>query len=107
MKIKKGDRVVVLSGKDKGVEGTVLSALPEKDKLIVDGVNVAKRHAKPTRANQQGGIIDKPMPIHVSNVALIGSNGKATRAGFRIDTDAKTGKTTKVRIDKRTGAELS
>ena len=71
MKIRKGDRVRVLTGKDRGKEGEVMTVLPEADKVIVEGINVAKRHQKPTRAMQQGGIIDKPMPIDVSNVALI------------------------------------
>ncbi len=105
MKIRKGDRVVVLSGKDKGVEGIVLSAHPEDRKLIVEGVNIAKRHAKPTRANQQGGIIDKLMPLDVSNVALVGTNGKPTRAGYRVET-ASDGSARKVRIDRKTGADL-
>lgn len=105
MKIRKGDRVVVLSGKDKGVEGTVLVAMPDKNKVIVDGVNIAKRHQKPTRSNQQGGIIDKLMPLDASNVALVGTNGKPTRAGYRV-TKAADGTATKVRIDKKTGADL-
>jgi len=71
LKIRKGDRVRVLSGKDKGKEGEVMSVDPAANKAIVEGVNVAKRHQKPTRSMQQGGIIDKAMPIHVSNVALV------------------------------------
>ena len=102
MKILKGDRVVVLSGKDKGVEGVVERAIPEKGKVIVDGVNVAKKHQAPTRGDQQGGIIDKAMPIDVSNVAVVSpKDGKATRVGYRIDDDG-----TKVRICRRTGAEI-
>ncbi len=102
MKIKKGDRVVVLSGKDKGVEGVVERAIPEKGKVIVDGVNIAKKHQAPTRGDQQGGIIDKAMPLDVSNVAIVSpKDGKATRVGYRIDADG-----TKVRICKRTGVEL-
>ena len=76
LKIRKGDRVRVLSGKDKGKEGEVMSVDPAANKAIVEGVNVAKRHQKPTRSMQQGGIIDKAMPIHVSNLALIDSTGK-------------------------------
>jgi large subunit ribosomal protein L24 len=105
VKIRKGDRVVVLSGKDKGVESTVLAVLPAKNKVIVDGVAVARRHAKPTRSNQQGGIIDKNMPIDASNVALVGTDGKATRAGYRVEV-LPDGSRTKVRIDRRTGADL-
>lgn len=86
MKIKKGDRVHVLSGKDKGKEGEVMRAIPATNKVIVDGVNVAKRHTKATRATVQGGIIDKDMPLHVSNVALVCRNcGKPTRIGYRFE----------------------
>ncbi|HSL58576.1 MAG TPA: 50S ribosomal protein L24 [Acidimicrobiales bacterium] len=102
MKIKKGDRVVVLSGKDRGKEGVVSRAMPAEGKVIVDGVNVAKKHQKPTRATMQGGIIDKDMPIPVSRVAVVSpKDGKATRVGYRIEPDG-----TKVRICKRTGVEL-
>ena len=102
MKIRKGDRVVVLSGKDRGVEGVVERAIPEKGKVIVDGVNMAKKHQAPTRGDQQGGIIDKAMPIDVSNVAVVSpEDGKPTRVGFRFDDTGK-----KVRICKRTGADL-
>ena len=102
MKIRKGDRVVVLSGKDKGVEGVVERAIPAKGKVIVDGVNMAKKHQAPTRADQQGGIIDKAMPIDVSNVAIVSpDDGKPTRVGYRVDDKGE-----KVRICKRTGADL-
>jgi len=102
MRIRKGDRVVVLSGKDKGAEGTVERAIPKDDKVIVEGVNVARKHQKPTRGDQQGGIIEKAMPIHVSNVAVVSpKDGKATRVGYRIEDDG-----TKVRICKRTGAVI-
>jgi large subunit ribosomal protein L24 len=102
LKIKKGDRVRVLSGKDRGKEGTVLAAMPKDNKVLVEGVNVAKKHQKPTRMNQAGGIIDKTMPLDVSNVAIIDpQDGKPTRVGYRIDADG-----TKVRISRRTGAEL-
>ena len=69
--VKKGDTVLVISGKDRGKEGVVMKAIPDKNKVIVEGVNIAKKHQRPTRATMQGGIIDKDMPIHVSNVALI------------------------------------
>ena len=102
MKIKKGDRVVVLSGKDRGKEGEVVRAMPSDGKVIVSGVNTARKHQRPTRMTQQGGIIDKDMPIDVSNVAVVSpKDGKATRVGYRFDADG-----TKVRICKRTGAEL-
>jgi len=101
MKIKKGDRVVVLSGKDKGKEGTVLVAMPAEGKVVVEGVATAKRHRKARSATDTGGIVDKNMPIPVSNVAVVSpKDGKATRVGFKV-TDGK-----KVRICKRTGAEL-
>ena len=103
MKILKGDRVVVLSGKDKGSEGVVERAIPEAGKVIVDGVNIAKKHQAPTSGDQQGGIIDRAMPIDVSNVAVVSpKDGKATRVGYKINADG-----TKVRFCKRTGAELS
>jgi large subunit ribosomal protein L24 len=103
MKIKKGDRVVVLSGKDRGKEGVVLRAIPTAGKVIVEGVNTARKHQRPTRMTQSGGIIDKDMPIDVSNVAVISpKDGKATRVGYRIKDDGS-----KVRVCKRTGAELS
>jgi large subunit ribosomal protein L24 len=103
MKIKKGDRVVVLSGKDRGKEGVVMRAIPAAGKVIVEGVNTARKHQRPTRMTQSGGIVDKDMPIDVSNVAVISpKDGKATRVGYRIKDDG-----TKVRVCKRTGAELS
>ena len=71
MKIHKGDEVIVLSGKDKGKKAEVVRAIPSRERVILEGVNVAKRHAKPTRATQQGGVIDKFMPVHVSTVALV------------------------------------
>ena len=102
MKIRKGDRVVVLKGKDRGKEGTVMRVLPSEGKVIVDGVNVAKKHQKPTRSTMQGGIIDKDMPIDASNVAIVSpKDGKATRVGYKVDEEGK-----KVRICKRTGVEL-
>ena len=100
MKIRKGDNVIVLKGKDRGKQGEVIHVYPDRDKVVVDGVNVAKRHQKPTQATQQGGIIDKPMPIHVSNVALM-ADGEPTRVGYRVD-----GQGQKVRVAKKTGADL-
>jgi large subunit ribosomal protein L24 len=102
LKIKKGDRVIVLSGKDRGKEGEVSRVDPEKGLVIVDGINVAKKHQKPTQHTMQGGIIDKDMPIQVSNVAIVSpEDGKATRVGYRFEPDG-----TKVRICKRTGADI-
>ena len=101
MKIKKDDRVVVLQGKDRGKEGTVMRAIPDKGKVIVEGVNIAKKHQKPTRQTMQGGIIDKDMPLDVSNVALICPKDGATRVGYKIsETGAKS------RICKKCGQEL-
>ena len=101
MKIKKGDRVRVLSGKDRGKEGVVMRALPSERKVIVDGVNVAKKHQKPTRVTMQGGIIDKDMPIDVSNVAIVCPTDGATRIGYRIDENGH-----KARICRKCGGEL-
>jgi len=101
LKIKKGDTVKVLSGKDRGKTGEVMRAMPAEGKVIVGGVNTAKRHQRPTRATQQGGIIDKDMPIPVANVALVCPKGHTTRVGFRVDADG-----TKVRVCKKCGGEL-
>ncbi|HJL89594.1 MAG TPA: 50S ribosomal protein L24 [Acidimicrobiales bacterium] len=102
MKIKKGDTVRILAGKDRGREGEVTRALPSEEKVIVEGVNIAKRHQKPTSATMQGGIIDKAMPLHVSNVAIISpSDGEPTRVGYRFDADG-----VKIRICRRTGVDL-
>ncbi len=102
LKIRKGDRVVVLTGKDRGKQGTVLRVLPKDGKVVVEGVNVARRHTRATRANQQAGIIDKIMPLPACNVAVVSpGDGKATRVGYRFQTDG-----TKVRVCKRTGADL-
>ena len=99
MKIKKGDTVEVLSGKDKGKRGLVIRALPSEHKVVVEGVAVAKKAQKPTQENQQGGFINKEMPIDVSNVALIDpKTDKPTRVGFRIEEDG-----TKVRVAKKSG----
>src|SRR5437879_3588334 len=101
MKIKKGDRVRVLSGKDRGKEGVVMRAMPADGKVIVDGVNVAKKHQKPTRSTMQGGIIDKDMPIDASNVAILCPSDGPTRVGYRID-DAGN----KHRVCKKCGGDL-
>ena len=101
MRIRKGDRVRVLTGKDRGKEGEVSRALPAKNKVIVDGVNVAKKHQKATRATMQGGIIDKDMPIPVANVAVICAACGPTRVGYRFDPDG-----TKVRTCKKCGGDL-
>jgi large subunit ribosomal protein L24 len=90
MKIKKGDRVRVIAGKDLGKEGDVMAVLPKVNKVIVDGVNVAKKHQRATRATMQAGIIDKDLPLHASNVMLVcPSCDKPTRVGYRMDGDRK------------------
>ena len=97
MKIRKGDTVLVIAGKDKGKEGTVEHVLPKEEKVIVAGVNTAKRHQRARRANEQAGIIDKDMPIHVSNVMLV-HKGKPVRVGYRVEADGS-----KVRIARPSG----
>jgi len=115
-KIRKGDRVQVIAGKDKGRVGTVIQVLVEKDRVVVEGVNRVKRHTKVgqgIRGAQSGGIITVEAPIHVSNVMIVGEDGKATRVGIRRDTaeksraDGTTYETTRpVRIAKRSGKEI-
>ncbi|MDJ0638313.1 MAG: 50S ribosomal protein L24 [Paracoccaceae bacterium] len=95
-KLKKGDKVVVLAGKDKGKEGEITQVMPAKGKAIVDGINISIRHERQT-AQSQGGRTPKAMPIDLSNLALLDANGKPTRVGFRMDGD------TKVRFAKTTG----
>jgi len=99
MKVRKGDEVIVLQGKDKGRTGTVLEAYPKRNKVIVEGINVAKRHTKSRTGMQQAGIVDKLMPLDVSNVAVV-SKGRPSRVGAKVDGDRK------VRIAKRTGEVL-
>jgi large subunit ribosomal protein L24 len=101
LKLKKGDRVRVLQGKDRGKEGEVTRVLPDKDKVIVDGINVAKKHQKPTRSTMQGGIIDKDMPMPASNVALLCPKGHPTRIGYKFEDDG-----TKRRVCRKCGADL-
>ena len=101
MKLKKGDRVKVIAGKDLGKDGVIMRVIPEKDKVIVEGVNIAKKHQRPTRATMQGGIIDKDMPLHVSNVALICGSCGATRLGYRFDDVGK-----KIRICRKCKADV-
>ena len=99
-KIRKGDKVVVLTGRDKGRNGEVLRVLPKDDKAVVRGVNIVRKHQKPSQS-QEGGIISKEAPIHISNIAIADpKDGKATRVGFEV----RDGK--KVRVAKRSGAVL-
>ncbi|WP_404482264.1 50S ribosomal protein L24 [Novosphingobium sp. BL-52-GroH] len=99
-KIKKGDSVVVLSGKDKGRTGTVLQVQPKDGKIVVEGVNVATRHRKPTQANPQGGIDRIPAPMNISKVAVADKDGKPTRVRF----ETKDGK--KVRVAVKSGETI-
>jgi large subunit ribosomal protein L24 len=101
MKIRRGDLVQVLTGKDRGKKGEVMRALPAEGRVIVDGVNIAKRHTRATRQMQQGGIIDKDMPIPVSNVAIVCSTCGATRVGYRFDEQGR-----KVRICRKCKGDL-
>ena len=101
-KIKKGDNVVVLSGKDKGRTGTVAKVLPKDGKVVVEGVNVAARHRKPTQANPQGGIDRNPAPMHISKVALADpKSGKPTRVRFETGKDGR-----KVRVAVKSGETI-
>jgi large subunit ribosomal protein L24 len=98
-KLKKGDTVIVLTGKDKGKKGEIASVSPKANKAVVDGVNVAIRHTKQSQASQ-GGRLAKSMPIDLSNLAIVDKNGKPTRVGFRMDGDKK------VRFAKTTGEAI-
>jgi large subunit ribosomal protein L24 len=90
MKLRKGDRVRVIAGKDLGREGVIMRVLPARNRVIVEGVNVAKKHQRPQKATMQAGIIDKDMPLDASNVALVcGSCGGPTRIGYRFDANGK------------------
>jgi large subunit ribosomal protein L24 len=95
-KIRKGDNVVVLSGKDKGRTGEVLQVMPKEDRALVRGINMVKRHQRQTQT-QEAGIINKEASIHLSNIAIVGKDGKPTRVGFQV-VDGK-----KVRVAKRSG----
>ena len=101
MKLHKGDRVRVLSGKDRGKEGDVMRVIPQTNRVIVDGVNVAKRHQRATRATMQGGIIDKDMPIDASAVAIVCPNDGPTRIGYRFDDQGR-----KIRICRKCKSDL-
>jgi large subunit ribosomal protein L24 len=105
MKVKKGDTVLVIAGKDKGAKGKVIQAYPDRDRVLVEGVNRIKKHTRVTqnqRGAQSGGIITTEAPIHVSNVMVVDSDGKPTRVGYRVDDES--GK--KVRIAKTNGKDI-
>src|SRR5215469_14085487 len=104
MKVKKGDTVVVISGKDKGAKGKVIQAYPERDRVLVEGVNRIKKHTRVTqtqRGAQSGGIVTQEAPIHVSNVMVVDSDGKPTRVGHRRNDDGKS-----VRVSRRNGKDI-
>ena len=104
MRLKKGDRVQVIQGKDIGKVGEVARVIPDRNMVVVESaelINVSKKHQKPTRATMQGGIQDKAMPIHVSNLMLVCSKDGPVRAGYRVNDDG-----TKVRVCRKCGSEL-
>lgn len=103
VKIRRGDNVIVTTGRNKGLKGEVLEVIRKEGKdprVVVAGVNVVKRHTKPSAANPQGGIVEKEAPLHISNVSLMDETGKPTKVAYRIDGDRK------VRIAKTTGKEI-
>ena len=100
-KIKKGDRVILLTGKDKGRTGQVTKVLPKEGRVFVSGLNLVQRHTRPSQADPNGGIKTKEASVHVSNVAIADANGKPTRVGFRVE-DGK-----KVRVAKTTGEVIN
>ena len=100
-KIKKGDRVVLLTGRDKGRQGQVLKVMPKDERLVVEGLNMVQRHTKPSQGDPQGGIKNKEASVHVSNVAIVDSKGAPTRVGFRMEGDKK------VRFAKTTGETIN
>lgn len=101
MHVKKGDKVMVISGKEKGKTGTIIAAFPKKDRVLVEGINIVKKHMKPNQANPQGGIVSQEASIHVSNVMLIDpKSGEPTRVGYKME-DGK-----KVRVAKKSGVKI-
>jgi large subunit ribosomal protein L24 len=105
VKVKKNDTVLVIAGKDKGAKGKVLKVYPERDRVLVEGVNAIKKHTAVSsnqRGAQSGGIVTQEAPIHISNVMVVDSDGNPTRVGYRLDEE--TGK--RVRISKRNGKDI-
>jgi large subunit ribosomal protein L24 len=104
MKVKKGDTVVVISGKDKGAKGKVIQAYPDSQRVLVEGVNRIKKHTKVSqtqRGAQTGGIVTQEATVHVSNVMVVDSDGKPTRIGYRENDEGK-----RVRVSKRNGKDI-
>ncbi|MFA6599246.1 MAG: 50S ribosomal protein L24 [Ignavibacteriaceae bacterium] len=107
MRIKKNDNIVVISGNDKNKTGKVLKVFPKVSRVIVEGINIRKRHTKPSQKSQQGGIIEKEAPIHVSNVMIVDpKTSKPTRIGSKVIIDEKTGKKKIARVSKTSGEML-
>lgn len=104
--VKKGDRVRVIAGNNRGIEGKVLVVFPKKERIIVEGVNVRVRHQRPNQQHPQGARLEREMPIHASNVMPLDSNGKPTRVGRKRIEDPATGRGRWVRYAKTTGEEL-
>jgi large subunit ribosomal protein L24 len=106
MKIKKGDKVIVISGGDKGKTGTVQKVYPKLNKVVVEGINVHKKNRKPTQATPEGSVVEIYVPIDASNVAVVDpKTKKATRVGYKVETDKK-GNKTKVRVTKKSGSKI-
>jgi large subunit ribosomal protein L24 len=104
MKIHKNDNVMVIAGNARGKKGKVLKVYPDRDRLIIEGVNIIKRHSRPSQKNPQGGIVQREAPIHVSNVMLIDpKTNEVTRVGSKVVKDATTGKKRRMRVAKTTG----
>jgi len=104
MKVKKGDTVVVVAGKDKGAKGRVIQAYPDRDRVLVEGVNRIKKHTRISRTQrgaQTGGIVTQEAPVHVSNVMVVDSDGKPTRVGYRTDEEGR-----RVRVSRRNGKDI-
>ena len=101
MKIKKGDTVQIITGNDVGKSGRVIKVFPVKEKIIVEGLNMVKKHARPTQENPQGGIMEKEAAVHISNVMIL-SGGKPTRVGYKILDDGK-----KVKFAKKSGEVIN
>jgi large subunit ribosomal protein L24 len=107
MKIRKNDNVMVIAGNSRGKRGKVLKVYPERERVIIEGVNIMKRHSRPSQKNPQGGIMQREAPIHVSNVMLIDpKTNEVTRLGGKEIKDATTGKKRRVRVSKATGETL-
>ncbi len=104
MKVKKGDMVIVIAGKDKGAKGRVIQAYPDRDRVLVEGVNRIKKHTRISRTQrgaQSGGILTQEAPVHVSNVMVIDSDGKPARVGYRTDDGGR-----RIRISRRNGKDI-